>query len=110
MLAACGDDRDAHQLQPPLLLLADRERRRDHGVHLASRGQSIAALAALAGFDVVYLATQGGPGTQTMVPGAAVHTLAFNDSRLGAASALAVVLALIVIAVVVPLQRLFREK
>jgi raffinose/stachyose/melibiose transport system permease protein len=58
---------------------------------------------------VVYLATQGGPGTQTMVPGVAVYNLAFNDNRLGAASALAVVLALIVIAVVVPLQRLFRE-
>ncbi|MEU3612404.1 sugar ABC transporter permease [Streptomyces sp. NPDC006872] len=71
---------------------------------------TITIIAALASFDVVYLATQGGPGTQTMVPGVAVYTLAFNDSRLGAASALAVVLALIVIAVVVPLQRLFREK
>ncbi|WP_225100575.1 carbohydrate ABC transporter permease [Streptomyces sp. CoH27] len=71
---------------------------------------TITIIAALASFDVVYLATQGGPGTQTMVPGVAVYNLAFNDSRLGAASALAVVLALIVIAVVAPLQRLFREK
>ncbi|MGW1026692.1 carbohydrate ABC transporter permease [Streptomyces sp. NPDC002577] len=71
---------------------------------------TITIIAALASFDVVYLATQGGPGTQTMVPGVAVYNLAFSDSRLGAASALAVVLALIVIAVVVPLQRLFREK
>ncbi|MFF4014123.1 carbohydrate ABC transporter permease [Streptomyces sp. NPDC001843] len=71
---------------------------------------TITVIAALASFDVVYLATQGGPGTQTMVPGVAVYNLAFSDSRLGAASALAVVLALIVIAVVAPLQRLFREK
>ncbi|WDV53297.1 sugar ABC transporter permease [Streptomyces coeruleorubidus] len=71
---------------------------------------TITIIAALASFDVVYLATQGGPGTQTMVPGVAVYRLAFNDARLGAASALAVVLALVVIAVVVPLQRLFREK
>ncbi|MFF4506228.1 carbohydrate ABC transporter permease [Streptomyces sp. NPDC001401] len=71
---------------------------------------TITIIAALASFDVVYLATQGGPGTQTMVPGVAVYNLAFSDSRLGAASALAVVLALIVIAVVAPLQRLFREK
>ncbi|MER6138446.1 sugar ABC transporter permease [Streptomyces sparsogenes] len=71
---------------------------------------TITIIAALASFDVVYLATQGGPGTQTMVPGVAVYNLAFNDSRLGAASALAVVLALIVIAIVAPLQRLFREK
>lgn len=71
---------------------------------------TITIIAALASFDVVYLATQGGPGTQTMVPGVAVYNLAFNDNRLGAASALAVVLTLIVIAIVAPLQRLFREK
>ncbi|MBO8194778.1 sugar ABC transporter permease [Streptomyces oryzae] len=71
---------------------------------------TITIIAALASFDVVYLATQGGPGTQTMVPGVAVYNLAFNDNRLGAASALAVVLTLIVIAVIAPLQRLFREK
>ncbi|WP_031481841.1 carbohydrate ABC transporter permease [Streptomyces bicolor] len=71
---------------------------------------TITIIAALASFDVVYLSTQGGPGTQTMVPGVAVYNLAFNDARLGTASALAVVLALVVIAVVVPLQRLFREK
>ncbi|MDX2676984.1 carbohydrate ABC transporter permease [Streptomyces sp. NY05-11A] len=71
---------------------------------------TITVIAALASFDVVYLSTQGGPGTQTMVPGVAVYNLAFNDARLGAASALAVVLTLIVIAVIAPLQRLFREK
>ena len=71
---------------------------------------TITIIAALASFDVVYLSTQGGPGTQTMVPGVAVYNLAFNDARLGAASALAVVLALIVMVVIAPLQRLFREK
>lgn len=71
---------------------------------------TITIIAALASFDAVYLSTQGGPGTQTMVPGVMVYNLAFNESRLGAASALAVVLALIIIAVVVPLQRLFRER
>lgn len=71
---------------------------------------TITIIAALASFDVVYLATQGGPGTQTMVPGVAVYLLAFNNNQLGAASALAVVLALIVIAVITPLQRMFREK
>jgi raffinose/stachyose/melibiose transport system permease protein len=59
---------------------------------------------------VVYLATQGGPGSQTMVPGVEVYNLAFNSSRLGAASALAIVLAIIVIAVIVPLQQLFKER
>lgn len=71
---------------------------------------TVTIIAALASFDVVYLSTQGGPGYQTMVPGVEVYNLAFNDSRLGAASALAVVLALIVMIVIVPLQRLFRER
>jgi len=38
-----------------------------------------------------------------------VYNLAFSESRLGDASALAVVLALMIIAIIVPLQRLFRE-
>ena len=45
-----------------------------------------------------------------MVPGVEVYNLAFNNSRLGAASALAIVLAIIVIAVIVPLQQLFKER
>jgi raffinose/stachyose/melibiose transport system permease protein len=71
---------------------------------------TVTIIAALASFDVVYLATQGGPGTQTMVPGVEVYNLAFNESRLGSASALAIVLALVVIAVIVPLQQLFKER
>lgn len=70
---------------------------------------TVTIISALASFDVVYLATQGGPGGATMVPGVKVYELAFNESRLGDASALAVVLALLIVAIVLPLQRLFRE-
>jgi raffinose/stachyose/melibiose transport system permease protein len=70
---------------------------------------TVTIISALASFDVVYLATQGGPGGQTMVPGVKVYTLAFSESRLGDASALAVVLALLIICIIVPLQRYFRE-
>ena len=70
---------------------------------------TVTIISALASFDVVYLATQGGPGGSTMVPGVKVYNLAFSESRLGDASALAVVLALLVIVIIVPLQRFFRE-
>ena len=70
---------------------------------------TVTIIAALASFDVVYLMTQGGPGTQTMVPGVEVYNLAFTDYQVGSACALAVVLALVVIAVIVPIQRFFRE-
>jgi raffinose/stachyose/melibiose transport system permease protein len=71
---------------------------------------TITIIAALASFDVVYLSTQGGPGYQSMVPGVQVYDLAFADFKLGSASALAVVLAIVVLIVILPLQRLFRER
>ncbi len=71
---------------------------------------TVTIISALASFDVVYLATQGGPGGTTMVPGVQVYLLAFNDARLGAACALAVVLAVLIVAIIVPLQRLFQER
>jgi raffinose/stachyose/melibiose transport system permease protein len=71
---------------------------------------TITVIAALASFDVVFMSTGGGPGTTTMVPGVQIYVLAFTETKLGLASAVAVVLALIVIAVILPLQRLFRER
>lgn len=67
-------------------------------------------VAALASFDVVFMSTQGGPGTSTMVPGVQVYRLAFQQSRVGLASALAVVLMVLVLLVVGPLQRLIEGK
>ncbi len=70
---------------------------------------TITIIAALSSFDVVYLMTQGGPGYTTLVPGVEVYNLAFNENQIGAACALAVVLALIVMLIVVPLQLFFRK-
>lgn len=67
-------------------------------------------VAALASFDVVFMSTQGGPGYSTMVPGVQVYQLAFTQSRVGLASALAVVLMVLVLLVVGPLQRLVQGK
>lgn len=63
-------------------------------------------VAALASFDVVYMSTQGGPGTSTMVPGVQVYRLAFTQQRVGLASALAVSLMVLVLLVVGPVQAL----
>lgn len=67
-------------------------------------------VAALASFDVVFMSTQGGPGYSTMVPGVQVYQLAFTQSRVGLASALAVVLMVLVLLVVGPVQRLVQGK
>ena len=67
-------------------------------------------ISALASFDVVYMSTQGGPGTSTMVPGVQVYRLAFTQQSVGLASALAVTLMILVLLVVGPLQRLVNGK
>ena len=70
---------------------------------------TVTVIAALASFDIVLMSTQGGPGSATMVPGVQVYQLGFTESRIGLASALGVVLTLLILAVILPLQRLFRE-
>ena len=50
-----------------------------------------------------------GPGNSTLVPGLEIYYLAFFQREVGMASALAVVLMVLVLAVVIPLQWINRE-
>ena len=70
---------------------------------------TVTVIAALASFDIVYIATQGGPGNATMVPGLEIFYLAFSQREVGMASALAVALMILVLACVLPIQRLTRD-
>jgi raffinose/stachyose/melibiose transport system permease protein len=47
-------------------------------------------------FDLVFVTTRGGPGTETMVPGLMIYRRAFDDGQLGSAAAIAAVLSLVV--------------
>lgn len=70
---------------------------------------TVTVTAALAAFDIVYVATAGGPGNATAVPGIQIYILAFTQQRIGLASALAVMLMALVLVVIIPIQRLSRE-
>lgn len=70
---------------------------------------TVTVIAALAAFDIVYVTTAGGPGNSTAVPGIEIYILAFTEQRIGLASALAVLLMLLVLVVILPIQRLSRE-
>jgi ABC-type sugar transport system permease subunit len=70
----------------------------------------ITTIAALASFDLVFVTTNGGPVNQTTVPGLLVYRLAFNESDIGTAAALAVVLTLVVIVFVTAIRLLTRER
>ncbi|MEV0232307.1 sugar ABC transporter permease [Nonomuraea sp. NPDC050786] len=65
---------------------------------------TVTVIAALASFDIIYISTQGGPGNTTMVPGLQIFYLAFSEREVGTASALAMVLMVLVIACALPIQ------
>lgn len=67
---------------------------------------TVTMIAALASFDIVYITTGGGPGRSTMVPGVEIYRLAFTQRDIGLASAMAVVLMLLVLITILPVQRL----
>jgi len=69
---------------------------------------TVLVIAALASFDIIYIATLGGPGYSTMVPGLEIYRLTFTAQKIGLASALGVVLTLLIALIIAPLQRLRR--
>ena len=69
---------------------------------------TVSMIAALASFDIIYTTTLGGPGTETMVPGVLIYRLAFAERNVGLASAMAVVLMLLVVVCVLIVQRVMR--
>jgi raffinose/stachyose/melibiose transport system permease protein len=69
---------------------------------------TITVIASLAAFDIVYISTLGGPGTTTTVPGLEIYRLAFYARQVGLASALAIILVVLVLVTVLPIQRLTR--
>jgi raffinose/stachyose/melibiose transport system permease protein len=71
---------------------------------------TVTVIASLSAFDIVYISTLGGPGTTTTVPSLEIYRLAFSGRQVGLASALAVILVLLVLVAVLPIQRLTREE
>ncbi|WP_196260911.1 carbohydrate ABC transporter permease [Pelagibacterium limicola] len=71
---------------------------------------TLTVISALASFDIVYISTLGGPGISTTVPGLEIYRLAFAHRQVGLASALAIVLMVLVLISIAPIQWLSREK
>lgn len=66
---------------------------------------TLTVVGALRTFDIVFVMTRGGPGTETVVPGLLLYNRAFVDGRVGQACAIAVVLALLVFVITVAIDR-----
>lgn len=71
---------------------------------------TVTVISALASFDIVYIATGGGPGITTMVPGLEIYRLAFAHRQVGLASALAIVLMVLVLIAITPIQWYARDR
>ena len=69
---------------------------------------TLTVIAALSTFDVIYTSTQGGPGRATLVPGLLIFRIGFTQSDVGLAAAFGIVMMVLVLAVVLPIQRLAR--
>ena len=69
---------------------------------------TVTVILSLASFDIVFVSTGGGPGTQTMVPGVQIYRRAFTYHEVGLASANGLVLMVLVLFLILPIQRLSR--
>ncbi len=70
----------------------------------------ITTVIALQNFALVYVATNGGPGTSTIVPGILIYRDAFQLGEVGTAASLAVVLAALVAGVTLGIRALLERK
>ena len=68
----------------------------------------VTMIGALASFDIVFITTRGGPGRETLVPGVQIYRLAFLERRIGVASAMAVILMVLIWILVLPTQKYFQ--
>nr|WP_246232764.1 sugar ABC transporter permease [Nakamurella aerolata] len=70
----------------------------------AVRGQisvalTLTVIASLKTFDLIYMTTKGGPGYQTTVPSYEVYRQAFEQGKVGLASAIGVLLTIVIFAI-----------
>ena len=67
---------------------------------------TLTVITALRTFDLIYVSTNGGPGTSTTVPSVLVYQNAFSNGRVGLAAAVAVVLTVLIFVVAFGITRL----
>jgi raffinose/stachyose/melibiose transport system permease protein len=67
---------------------------------------TLTTIMALRTFDLIYVSTQGGPGTSTTVPSYLVYQNAFSNGRVGLGAAVAVVLTLLIFVVAFGITRI----
>ena len=71
---------------------------------------TLSLIGSLSGFGLVAATTGGGPGYATMIPAMQMYKIAFGDGKFGYASALGVVLFVVIILMTLLTRHFFREE
>lgn len=69
-------------------------------------GLILTIISGLKTFDLIYVATSGGPGDSTTVPAYEVYNLAFNQDQVGTAAALGIALTVVISLITVAINRI----
>lgn len=67
---------------------------------------TLTVVAGLKSFDLIFVATRGGPGTSTTVPGFEVYHRAFDLNEVGSACAVGILLTVVILIVTTLIQRI----
>jgi raffinose/stachyose/melibiose transport system permease protein len=61
-------------------------------------------------FDIIYVTTKGGPGSQTTVPSLLIYERAFVTGQVGSAAAIGALMGAIILALAVGITRIVEER
>jgi raffinose/stachyose/melibiose transport system permease protein len=71
---------------------------------------SLTVITALRAFDIIYVTTKGGPGSQTTVPSLLIYERAFVTGQVGSAAAIGAIMGVIILALAVLITRVVEER
>lgn len=71
---------------------------------------TLSLIGSLSGFGLVAATTGGGPGYATMIPAMQMYKIAFGDGKFGYASALGVILFIVIIILTLLTRRFLKEE
>ena len=71
---------------------------------------SLTVITALRAFDIIYVTTKGGPGSQTTVPSLLIYQRAFVTGQVGSAAAIGAIMGAIILGLAVLITRVVEER
>jgi raffinose/stachyose/melibiose transport system permease protein len=71
---------------------------------------SLTVITALRSFDIIFVTTKGGPGSETTVPSLIIYQRAFISGQVGSAAAIGVMMAAVILGLAIVITRVVEER